>query len=148
MVKSFQLCELFDLWWKVSIPSNVLCSNIFKACLGLVLSGCRGMFCQFIVFVFIDCLLYFCSYVAFLILWWFQIEYPEIDDNARPRHRFMSSFEQVIHDHSSNMTACVCLAPSIILCSLAYLLCCYFLLSRMFSNICILVFFVEDSSLW
>ncbi|XP_039126715.1 splicing factor 3A subunit 2 [Dioscorea cayenensis subsp. rotundata] len=26
----------------------------------------------------------------------FQIEYPEIDDNARPRHRFMSSFEQRI----------------------------------------------------
>ncbi|KAK9690249.1 hypothetical protein RND81_09G115600 [Saponaria officinalis] len=24
----------------------------------------------------------------------FQIEYPEIEDNARPRHRFMSSFEQ------------------------------------------------------
>ncbi|KAJ1691921.1 hypothetical protein LUZ63_016076 [Rhynchospora breviuscula] len=24
----------------------------------------------------------------------FQIEYPEIEDNAKPRHRFMSSFEQ------------------------------------------------------
>ncbi|EPS62786.1 hypothetical protein M569_12003, partial [Genlisea aurea] len=26
----------------------------------------------------------------------FQIEYPEIEDNAKPRHRFMSSFEQRI----------------------------------------------------
>ena len=25
-----------------------------------------------------------------------QIEYPEIEDNAKPRHRFMSSYEQVI----------------------------------------------------
>lgn len=24
-----------------------------------------------------------------------QIEYPEIEDNAKPRHRFMSSYEQV-----------------------------------------------------
>ncbi|XP_042484577.1 splicing factor 3A subunit 2-like [Macadamia integrifolia] len=24
----------------------------------------------------------------------FQIEYPEIEDNSKPRHRFMSSFEQ------------------------------------------------------
>lgn len=24
-----------------------------------------------------------------------QIEYPEIEDNTKPRHRFMSSFEQV-----------------------------------------------------
>jgi hypothetical protein len=26
----------------------------------------------------------------------FQIEYPEIEDNTKPRHRFMSSYEQVI----------------------------------------------------
>lgn len=29
-----------------------------------------------------------CSYFV-------QIEYPEIEDNAKPRHRFMSSYEQV-----------------------------------------------------
>ncbi|KAJ3674833.1 hypothetical protein LUZ60_005449 [Juncus effusus] len=29
----------------------------------------------------------------------FQIEYPEIEDNSKPRHRFMSSFEQRIQAH-------------------------------------------------
>ncbi|XP_059667560.1 uncharacterized protein LOC132312984 [Cornus florida] len=27
----------------------------------------------------------------------FQIEYPEIEDNTKPRHRFMSSYEQRVH---------------------------------------------------
>jgi hypothetical protein len=26
----------------------------------------------------------------------FQIEYPEIEDGTKPRHRFMSSYEQVL----------------------------------------------------
>lgn len=30
-----------------------------------------------------------------MCLYNFQIEYPEIEDNTKPRHRFMSSFEQV-----------------------------------------------------
>lgn len=31
-------------------------------------------------------------------IWWtLQIEYPEIEDNTKPRHRFMSSFEQVYY---------------------------------------------------
>lgn len=28
----------------------------------------------------------------------FQIEYPEIEDGAKPRHRFMSSYEQVLQN--------------------------------------------------
>ncbi|KAM7262698.1 hypothetical protein ACFE04_000381 [Oxalis oulophora] len=32
----------------------------------------------------------------------FQIEYPEIEDNAKPRHRFMSSFEQRVQTCDKN----------------------------------------------
>ncbi|KAJ4822665.1 hypothetical protein Tsubulata_039462 [Turnera subulata] len=32
----------------------------------------------------------------------FQIEYPEIEDNTKPRHRFMSSYEQKLHSHDKN----------------------------------------------
>lgn len=29
------------------------------------------------------------------IMVWVQIEYPEIEEGTKPRHRFMSSYEQV-----------------------------------------------------
>ncbi|KVH99998.1 splicing factor 3A subunit 2-like [Cynara cardunculus var. scolymus] len=32
----------------------------------------------------------------------FQIEYPEIEDNTKPRHRFMSSFEQRVQSFDKN----------------------------------------------
>lgn len=41
----------------------------------------------------------------------FQIEYPKIDENFQPRHRFMSSFEQRIEPRDKNWQYLLFAAP-------------------------------------
>jgi hypothetical protein len=68
----------FSLWEITAVAAVVLVNSI--------------SLCDFLNFVF---------FYHYMIIWFLlkllliQIEYPEIEDLAKPRHRFMSSYEQV-----------------------------------------------------